>query len=839
MKIQLKRSNVLEGGAAKEPTVAQMEYGELAVNYNKDDPAIFIKDSNNNIIRISGVGNISDDGLTNVPASTTPPANPEPGNLWFNSEEGRLYVYYQDVDSSQWVDASPDSWDASAMPDLSDPDNQTGTLDDRYVNITGDTMTGTLNIGDWSGSAAGVVTGPSGYLHVRKNGGTNAIAVWNGSGGTSTVGINPDGSATFARAIQSGGDPSNGATEGALMFGGSGFSAAYSNDSSLIWKGYKIGNDQPTSSIAVDGSATFAGTVTAESFITTGGGNPADGDLEISGDLIVDGTSQFKGKAGFNRTPSNQTWVGVDLPTPQGENKPDIGVYVRPADQADTTVYSALTAAYGGRARATILTDGTLRLGEIVDEPTHPEYASRIELNASDGSADFAGELTSPRINLKSSDGTTNVFATYINDFTTGIWNAQGDLRLGNLSGGGNINIKGSDGSAEFAGTVSSKRLNVTASTSILSGYNSSGNRLLFIDSEGTLQIGGDLASTAANNVPNISLNADGSAEFAAGAAVFKSTGELQINRTNAANTLLGFYLNGSNTGFIKADGSAEFGGELRVENNDTNYGIVLNKTGGLGKGIYITSASATENNDLITCQSGFGGAGVIDRFTVKADGSATFANTLSVTGGGISCQYGGLSIFAGNPFTKQIDLKTDGSANFAGRLAVNGAAGSYPLEVKDVIAATSDSTAILYAQGTRADLILRSTDSSNDQQRQVIRSVNDSLVFGTENSAVDTFTQKLTIDIDGNAEFVGKVTADGTELTYINLRLEPDNPANFTTTTDSEGVETTTYTGPTLDVKDRLSKADEALQTLKTAAAAAVDFAALKAAIATALADI
>ena len=146
MKIQLKRSNVLEGGAAKEPTVAQMEYGELAVNYNKEDPAIFIKDSNNNIIRISGVGNISDDGLTNVPGSTTPPANPEPGNLWFNSEEGRLYVYYDDGDSQQWVDASPDSWDATAMPDLNDPNNQSGTLDERYVNITGDNMTGNLTI---------------------------------------------------------------------------------------------------------------------------------------------------------------------------------------------------------------------------------------------------------------------------------------------------------------------------------------------------------------------------------------------------------------------------------------------------------------------------------------------------------------------------------------------------------------------------------------------------------------------------------------------------------------------------------------------------------------------
>ncbi len=41
MKLQLKRSNVIEGGAAKPPTSEQMEYGELAVNYNLEDPAIF------------------------------------------------------------------------------------------------------------------------------------------------------------------------------------------------------------------------------------------------------------------------------------------------------------------------------------------------------------------------------------------------------------------------------------------------------------------------------------------------------------------------------------------------------------------------------------------------------------------------------------------------------------------------------------------------------------------------------------------------------------------------------------------------------------------------------
>ena len=66
MKIQLKRSNVLESSAAKQPTAGQMEYGELAVNYNTNDPAIFLKDSNNQIIRIAGSGYDYND-LDNLP----------------------------------------------------------------------------------------------------------------------------------------------------------------------------------------------------------------------------------------------------------------------------------------------------------------------------------------------------------------------------------------------------------------------------------------------------------------------------------------------------------------------------------------------------------------------------------------------------------------------------------------------------------------------------------------------------------------------------------------------------------------------------------------------------
>lgn len=56
MKLQLKRSNVVLDGLAKEPTDAQLDYGELAVNYNNGDPVIFMKDSSNAVIRIAGAG---------------------------------------------------------------------------------------------------------------------------------------------------------------------------------------------------------------------------------------------------------------------------------------------------------------------------------------------------------------------------------------------------------------------------------------------------------------------------------------------------------------------------------------------------------------------------------------------------------------------------------------------------------------------------------------------------------------------------------------------------------------------------------------------------------------
>ena len=77
MKIQLKRSEKLDGGQAYPPSVDAMEYGELAVNYNSADPTIFIKASNNQIVEVA-----SKNGT-------------EQGMLW-TSSNGNLYPTYID-----------------------------------------------------------------------------------------------------------------------------------------------------------------------------------------------------------------------------------------------------------------------------------------------------------------------------------------------------------------------------------------------------------------------------------------------------------------------------------------------------------------------------------------------------------------------------------------------------------------------------------------------------------------------------------------------------------------------------------------------------------------------
>jgi hypothetical protein len=145
MKIQLKHSNVLDSGAAKQPTAPNMLDGEIAVNFNASDPAIFIKDSAGNIVRIAGKDNLSFTGYeASIQAAASPPSSLVAGSLYFDTDDNRLYYYYNNGTTTTWVDASTEKFDTNLIPDPSNLSHQSGTLDDRYVNSNGDTMTGNL-----------------------------------------------------------------------------------------------------------------------------------------------------------------------------------------------------------------------------------------------------------------------------------------------------------------------------------------------------------------------------------------------------------------------------------------------------------------------------------------------------------------------------------------------------------------------------------------------------------------------------------------------------------------------------------------------------------------------
>ena len=52
-KIQLKRSSALQSSTvSRAPTSSQLDYGELAINYNSADPQLFIKDSGGSVLRL-------------------------------------------------------------------------------------------------------------------------------------------------------------------------------------------------------------------------------------------------------------------------------------------------------------------------------------------------------------------------------------------------------------------------------------------------------------------------------------------------------------------------------------------------------------------------------------------------------------------------------------------------------------------------------------------------------------------------------------------------------------------------------------------------------------------
>ena len=64
-------------------------------------------------------GNISGGAGSRVSISSVAPSSPQLGDLWWGSETGDLKVYYEDIDSAQWVDANSGSQSLAIISDSS------------------------------------------------------------------------------------------------------------------------------------------------------------------------------------------------------------------------------------------------------------------------------------------------------------------------------------------------------------------------------------------------------------------------------------------------------------------------------------------------------------------------------------------------------------------------------------------------------------------------------------------------------------------------------------------------------------------------------------------------
>ncbi len=91
----------------------------------------------------------------------TPPANPGAGDLWWNSADGRMYVYYTDANSSQWVDLSAGGAG-------------------QYLPLTGGTVSGNFEYTGTLTGGTGVINIGSGQFYKDASGnvgiGTSAIS---------------------------------------------------------------------------------------------------------------------------------------------------------------------------------------------------------------------------------------------------------------------------------------------------------------------------------------------------------------------------------------------------------------------------------------------------------------------------------------------------------------------------------------------------------------------------------------------------------------------------------------------------------------------------------------
>ncbi len=341
--------------------------------------------------------------------------------------------------------------------------------------------------------------------------------------------------------------------------------------------------------------------------------------------------------------------------------------------------------------------------------------------------------------------------------------------------GDGNITLR-ANGTVDTNGRIRTYINTSTGNTnafSIASNTQANNTTNFSVGADGSVRIGGNIIGSDSN----ISLNENGSADFAAG---------LTARGLDTGSTYASLYASGTTgnhlygavdsvpTVQIKHDGTASFvGGDVTIDSDkhlsiftsagpggSSSLSIATNQGGNGGRNLFSAAVGAT------TINSG------IKVFTIQDHGNVAIGDV----GGNQNISLNG----------------SDGSATFAGTILL----GNSPV-------GGANSGVILYPQG--------GINISRPGGEAVF------IVYSNGSN-----TKKIDLRSDGSAIFKGTVqTAGGVVTPSMVLQLETDNPTNYTTTTDGEGVETQVYNGPVLDVKAlllTLQTAASRIESLETA---------------------
>ena len=138
-----------------------------------------------------GVGSTPGDAFTGIVTA---------GNLWYNTGLGRLFIYYQDDNSAQWVDAAP--FNVGIITQLGSIAFSTGTVNNPALSFGADSNSGWFAPADgslaFSSNAVGIVTFKSGGVFASTYFGdgsqlTGIDAATLKSGGVTKAEANPNG----------------------------------------------------------------------------------------------------------------------------------------------------------------------------------------------------------------------------------------------------------------------------------------------------------------------------------------------------------------------------------------------------------------------------------------------------------------------------------------------------------------------------------------------------------------------------------------------------------------------------------------------------------------------